>query len=185
MMKSNVGPNGYNNSADIGKAYKYWAKNGIFTVELTEESSCLPFSQKCQPMEIKLNRYFKVVNNFFEYEHEMRSSIMMDGPVSAYMEIYSDFLSYKSGIYRRLNSRSLGASDIKIIGWGTENGVDYWLAVNQWGTEWGEEGFFKLLAGEEQLGYVPSPITPSLVAVDIVQDIPKSYVHSQLFYLAK
>jgi hypothetical protein len=25
---------------------------------------------------------------------------------------------------------------IKLLGWGTENGVDYWLAANSWNTDW-------------------------------------------------
>ncbi|XP_015782231.1 cathepsin B-like [Tetranychus urticae] len=185
MIKSNVGSNSYNNSANIGQALKYWAKNGVFTVESVKESSCLPFSQKCQPNEIKLNRYFAVTNNYVNYEDKIMSSITLDGPISAYMAVYSDFLSYKSGVYKRLSDRYLGVQNIKIIGWGTENGVDYFLAVNSWGTAWGEKGFFKFQRGTQQLGHAPVPMFPSLEPVDIVQDIPKSYVHGQLFYLTK
>lgn len=28
---------------------------------------------------------------------------------------------------------------IRVIGWGIENNVPYWKAVNQWGTEWGDK----------------------------------------------
>ena len=37
---------------------------------------------------------------------------------------------------------------MKMIGWGTENGLNYWICSNSWGTIWGEQGFFKIAFGE-------------------------------------
>lgn len=38
--------------------------------------------------------------------------------------------------------------DVEVVGWGeTPAGIKYWVARNSWGTYWGEEGFFKIVRG--------------------------------------
>ena len=46
----------------------------------------------------------------------------------------------------------LGGHSIKIIGWGVENNVKYWLIANSWGDSWGEKGYFRMLKGENECG---------------------------------
>jgi len=41
------------------------------------------------------------------------------------------------GVYAKTDkSKWVRAHYAKLIGWGVENGVDYWLLVNSWGYEW-------------------------------------------------
>ena len=58
--------------------------------------------------------------------------------------VYSDFMSYKSGVYKHTTGYQEGGHAVKMIGWGNEGGEDYWLCANSWGPSWGENGFFKM-----------------------------------------
>jgi len=51
----------------------------------------------------------------------------------------------------------LGGHSVKLIGWGEENGVLYWLMVNSWGEQWGANGLFKIRRGTNECGVEGSP----------------------------
>ncbi|XP_015771847.1 PREDICTED: cathepsin B-like [Acropora digitifera] len=80
------------------------------------------------------------------------TEIMTNGPVEAAFTVYSDFPSYKSGVYQHQKGGPLGGHAIKILGWGTEAGTPYWLVANSWNTDWGDKGYFKILRGQDECG---------------------------------
>ncbi|VVC30633.1 Peptidase C1A, papain C-terminal,Peptidase C1A, propeptide [Cinara cedri] len=83
----------------------------------------------------------------------MQRDIFIHGPIETKFSVYSDFLSYKSGVYvKSSNTTYLGGLSVKVIGWGEDNGVPYWLMVNSWGVEFGDQGLFKFLRGQDHCG---------------------------------
>ena len=41
---------------------------------------------------------------------------------------------------------------VEVVGFGSEGGKNYWIGRNFWGTAWGEEGFFRIVRGGNNLG---------------------------------
>jgi cathepsin B len=82
----------------------------------------------------------------------IQTAIMKDGPVEAAFTVYSDFENYVSGIYQYTSGDELGGHAIKIVGWGTQNGVDYWKIQNSWNPYWGESGYFRMIRGTDNCG---------------------------------
>jgi len=83
---------------------------------------------------------------------QIQTEIMTNGPVEAAFTVYADFPSYKSGVYQHTTGGVLGGHAIKLIGWGTLNGVDYWTVANSWNADWGMNGFFLIRRGVDECG---------------------------------
>lgn len=94
----------------------------------------------------------KIASVYNVDSNSIAAEIMKNGPVEAAFTVYADFVHYKSGVYQHTTGQMLGGHAIKIIGWGVENGVDYWLVQNSWTTTWGAGGFFKIAKGVDECG---------------------------------
>ena len=94
------------------------------------------------------DRYFASEYYTVKGEEELKTEIFERGSIEANFLVYEDFVNYKEGVYQHVEGGLLGGHAIKIIGWGVENGVKYWLCVNSWNEFWGDNGTFKILRGE-------------------------------------
>jgi cysteine peptidase C len=86
-------------------------------------------------------------------EQDIMQEIMTNGPIEVAFTVYSDFLTYKSGVYRHITGSVLGGHAVKMIGWGvTPAGVKYWIVNNSWNQDWGNKGQFWILRGVDECG---------------------------------
>mmetsp|Transcript_18281 Transcript_18281/g.25687 ORF Transcript_18281/g.25687 Transcript_18281/m.25687 type:complete len:363 (-) Transcript_18281:307-1395(-) len=99
----------------------------------------------------KTDKYtFSSVVTTYSSVEAIQEAIMGQGPVEAAFLVYSDFANYVSGVYHRTSSEVEGGHAIRIVGWGTDNGTDYWKIANSWNPYWGEKGYFRIVRGTNE-----------------------------------
>jgi hypothetical protein len=72
----------------------------------------------------------------------LKGLIFSRGPVATTMQVYSDFYSYRKGDYRHVSGYGLGLHFVLLVGFDDTRGC--FIAKNSWGTDWGDEGFFRI-----------------------------------------
>ena len=80
-------------------------------------------------------------------EQEMMNEIYQRGPISCAIADPAALKVYTDGIFYDTTGRLEEDHEISVVGWGEENGVKYWRVRNSWGSHWGEDGFFKVVRG--------------------------------------
>lgn len=107
--------------------------------------SCSLFKSECKDSNVQYKKY--KAKNFYYLPtiNQIKENILEKGPIETGFSVYSDFMDYKSGIYKKgEQAESLGGHAVKIVGWGQENNTEYWIVANSWGESWGEQGYFRI-----------------------------------------
>jgi len=155
----------------LQNAWDYMVNSGVVT------ESCFPYQagggdapdciNSCQDGS-PWKKYYVVdgtVVTFPQNADTIAADILKNGPVEAGFDVYTDFFSYKSGVYVHKTGGLAGGHAIKLLGWGTDakSGLNYWIAANSWGTSWGQSGYFWIAKGSNECG----------IEEDVVSGAPK------------
>jgi cathepsin B len=87
-------------------------------------------------------------DNLDHTNHKMKCALHQRGSIAIGIRIYQDFFFYSGpGVYIHTFGWFCGLHAMRAIGYGTYNGIPYWLIANSWGTGWGDQGFVKIYRG--------------------------------------
>lgn len=96
-------------------------------------------------------KYYVSSYHGFSGINAMKAELYKNGPISCGVGATDNFeQNYFGGIYSEKSSVGIN-HEIAVVGWGKENGVEFWVGRNSWGTYWGEQGFFRIKMGGDNL----------------------------------
>jgi len=97
-------------------------------------------------------RYYSKNHYSIRGKDKMKAEIYKNGPIACGVHVSDAFEEYSSGIYTEPMFFPRINHEISVVGFGIEDGVEYWIGRNSWGSYWGENGMFRMKMGKGSLG---------------------------------
>jgi C1A family cysteine protease len=117
----------------------------------TPDEACAPYrstsvscANSCSDWQ---SRAYKIRSwNWIAPDPSAIEAALLNGPLVARFDVYSDFLTYTSGVYHHTSGDLKGGHAVALVGY--DSVERYWIAKNSWGAPWGESGYFRIGFGE-------------------------------------
>ena len=79
-------------------------------------------------------------------EGALQNAVAQIGPIAVGIDSsHASFMLYKDGVYYEPNcSQQYLDHGVTVVGYGSDNGSDYFLVKNSWGPGWGSRGYIKM-----------------------------------------
>jgi len=91
----------------------------------------------------------------------LQEALYTQGPISVSIDASQEgFSFYSSGVYYDDQCKN-GVNNLDhtvlAVGYGTDNGQDYWIIKNSWSTHWGDQGYIKMSRLNNNCGVATTP----------------------------
>lgn len=118
------------------------ANNGITTESNYQYEATEGACNTMMESSAQISGYERVPEN----DESALMAAVANQPVSVALDA-TQFQHYTSGVFAEDCGTDLNHA-VTIVGYGqTDDGINYWLLKNSWGTTWGENGYMKILRG--------------------------------------
>lgn len=77
-----------------------------------------------------------------QYEEKLKDLLRAVGPIPMAIDA-AGIVDYYRGIINYCENNGLNHA-VLLVGYGVENNIPYWTFKNTWGSDWGENGYFRL-----------------------------------------
>ena len=156
------GGQGNCNGATAEIAFDYVSKSqGMFeefqypyTEYFGDESACAVPSGVSK---VQISGFVKLASNNYL---ELMNAVATIGPMAISVDAAS-WSAYDSGVFNGCNQVNPDIDHaVVLVGYGSENGQNYWLVRNSWSASWGEAGYIKIHRADDEETNCGSDITP-------------------------
>jgi len=87
----------------------------------------------------------------------MKDAIYTNGIISVAVNA-NKMQVYASGIISADGCPNMIDHAVNVVGWGKQDSTEYWIVRNSWGSNWGESGYCRMVAGQNACGIESYPM---------------------------
>jgi hypothetical protein len=114
----------------------------------------------------------------------MKQALINHGPLVICIHYWRDFYWYRGGIYKNHTGKPIGGHVVAIVGY--NDSENCWIVKNSDGTQWGEDGWFRMAYDADMISdwYGPGTGVMYLDGVygNLKPDVPKVHLQTPVYF---